>query len=130
MPAENLTLTAQWVAATYPVSYANNGGNLPAPTQSPIAFGSSFTLASAPTHPDSTVNFLGWSDGSNTVAAGSTYTMPANGVTFTAQWSGALIGVTYSIAGATSGTAPSTQIVAPNTAGSINWIPVDHALNV
>jgi uncharacterized repeat protein (TIGR02543 family) len=115
MPAENVTLTAQWTAATYSISYALDGGSGIPPTQSPVAFGSTFTLAAAPSHPDATVNFLGWSDGSNTVAAGSTYTMPSNGVTFTAQWSGALIGVSYSIAGATSGVTPETQIVAPST---------------
>jgi uncharacterized repeat protein (TIGR02543 family) len=115
MPAENLTLTAQWVAATYAVIYNLNGETSTVPTQSPVAFGSTFTLAAAPTHSDPTVNFLGWSDGSNTVAAGSTYTMPASAVSFTAQWSAALIGVTYSIVGATSGVAPSTQIVQPGT---------------
>ncbi len=30
--------------------------------------------------------FEGWSDGTNTYAAGATYTMPAEAVTFTAQW--------------------------------------------
>lgn len=115
MPDLDVTFTAQWSAASYPVTYALNGGNSALPTQSAVAFGSTFTVAAAPTNPDATVNFLGWSDGTNVVAAGSTYTMPVGGVTLTAQWSGALIGVTYTVAGATSGVAPATEIVAPGT---------------
>jgi uncharacterized repeat protein (TIGR02543 family) len=115
MPAENLTLTAQWTAATYPVTYNLGGGNSALPTQNPVVFGSTFNLATTPTNPDTTKNFLGWSDGSNVIAAGASYTMTAQAVRFTAQWSGALIGVTYSIAGATTGVAPATQLIAPNT---------------
>ena len=115
MPDQNVTFVAQWTPALYTVDYNRNGGNSAQPTQAPVAFGSTFILAASPTNPDSTVNFLGWSDGRNVVAAGSTYTMPSSNVTFTAQWSGALIGVTYTIAGATSGVAPATELVEPSS---------------
>ena len=95
----NTTFTAQW-AATYTVIYDLNGGIGTVPTQAALVAGEKFTVADVDgiTIPDGKA-FAGWSDGANTYAAGSEYTMPASNVTFTAQWTDdnnvARIGDTY-----------------------------------
>ena len=67
------------------VSYNSAGGTGSAPTQSAIAQGDTFTLASnSLTYPG--FNFAGWTDGTNTYQPGSTYTMGSSPVTLTALW--------------------------------------------
>ena len=70
---------------TYTVTYANGGGVGTDPTQTSTAAGGTFTLAQNP-YTKSGYTFAGWNDGANTYAAGATYTMPANDVILTAQW--------------------------------------------
>lgn len=70
---------------TYTVTYANGGGTGTDPTQTSTAAGGTFTLAQNP-YTKSGYAFAGWNDGANTYAAGATYTMPANDVILTAQW--------------------------------------------
>ena len=115
MPAENITLVAQWDPTLYTITYALNGGSGSLPTQSPTGLGGTFTLPSAPTAPNASQNFLGWSDGNTIYAAGATYTMTANNTTLTAQWSTALFGVTFNAGGAT-GSVPAV-ITAASGAG-------------
>ena len=62
----------------------NVTGNLPANTTA--AEGGTYTLPSKGNLALTGNTFTGWSDGSNTYAAGSSYTMPNHDVTFTAQW--------------------------------------------
>jgi len=104
----NLTLYAKWTAASYAVSYNTNGGGTN-PTQTDVQFGSSFTLAAAPTR--SGYNFLGWEVGSGATAtlygAGTSYTMGSSAVSFTAKWSGQSYLIAYSLNGG-SGTAPAS----------------------
>lgn len=104
----NLTLYAKWSAASYAVSYNTNGGGTN-PTQTDVQFGSSFTLAAAPTR--SGYNFLGWEVGSGATAtlygAGTSYTMGSSAVSFTAKWSGQSYLIAYSLNGG-SGTAPAS----------------------
>ena len=82
----NTTFTAQWTA-TYTVTYDLNGVEGTAPTQAALVAGEKFTVAATDgiAIPDGKT-FAGWSDGANTYAAGSEYTMPASNVTLTAQW--------------------------------------------
>lgn len=70
---------------TYTVTYADGGGVGTDPTQTSTAAGGTFTLAQNP-YTKSGYTFAGWNDGANTYAAGATYTMPANDVILTAQW--------------------------------------------
>ena len=72
--------------STYTVRYALNGGEGTAPTQAATTAGSTFTLASADGITKDGYTFAGWNDGTTTYAAGATYTMPANNITLTAQW--------------------------------------------
>jgi len=73
-------------AVQHTLTYNSNGGS---PTPSPVSAetGTAFTLASAPTK--SGYNFDGWliTGESTARGAGTTYTMPAQDVTATAQWS-------------------------------------------
>jgi len=67
------------------VSYASAGGTGSNPTQSAIAQGDTFTVASnSLTNPG--FNFVGWTDGTNTYQPGATYTMGSSAVTLTALW--------------------------------------------
>ncbi len=118
MPAENITLVAQWDPTLYTVTYSLNGGSGSLPIQSATALGGTFILPSAPTAPNASQNFLGWSNGSTIYAAGSTYTMTAENTTLTAQWSTALFGVTFNAGGAT-GTVPQVMTAATGTAISL-----------
>lgn len=73
------------VTATYAVTY-EVGGTGAAPAQKDMAEGDTFTLASGDGLIKDGFEFYGWSDGTDTYAAGDVYTMPAHAVTFTAQW--------------------------------------------
>ena len=110
-PATDVTLTAVWDPIIYPVIYRLNGAPGAAPTQSSLTYGATFTLAAAPTWINH--NFLGWSDGTNSLAALSTYTVGADTVTLTAQWVSTLYTATYSLNGA-NGTIPSAVNVNTN----------------
>jgi uncharacterized repeat protein (TIGR02543 family) len=118
MPAENITLVAQWDPTLYTVTYSLNGGSGNLPTQNATAIGETFTLPQAPTAPDASQNFLGWSNGSTIYAAGSTYTMTGENTTLTAQWSTALFGVTFNAGGAT-GSVPQVVTAASGSAISL-----------
>ena len=75
MPAENMTVTAQWEINRYTVTFDTNGGSEVAPiTQD---YGTAITAPADPTREGYT--FIGWD---KTVPA----TMPAENVTVTAQW--------------------------------------------
>ena len=75
MPAENVTLTAQWEINRYTVTFDTNGGSEIAPiTQD---YGTAITAPADPTREGYT--FIGWDKAIPT-------TMPAENVTVTAQW--------------------------------------------
>ena len=84
-PTADVTLTAQW-NQLYTVTYDRNGGSGNAPTQPSLCAGETFEVASADDITKNCYTFDGWSDGSNTYAAGATYTMGTADVTLTAQW--------------------------------------------
>jgi uncharacterized repeat protein (TIGR02543 family) len=104
--ATNMVLTAQWGVASFVITYSLNGGtgNIPAPTTH--NFDSNHTIAAGVTKSGS--NFLGWSNGSNTYSAGATFRVAARNETFTAQFSGAIYALSFSLNGADSGTAVRT----------------------
>src|SRR5665648_447541 len=119
MPADNVTLTAQWTeneVTTYTVTFTGGTGTTgTAPTQEATAETSTFVLPANP-FIKTGYTFAGWSDGTNTYAAGATYTMPANAVTFTAQWTATTspntFNVTFTGGTETTGTAPNQGVTA------------------
>jgi len=67
------------------VTYDGAGGTGSVPTQTPVAQGSSFSVAAnGLTRPG--YNFVGWSDGNETYPPGSSYTMGPSPLTLTAVW--------------------------------------------
>lgn len=100
----DLILYAKYSAASYTVSYDLNGATSSQPSQSPVQFGSTFTVASAATQTGKT--FTGWSDGANTYGGGSTYTMGSANVILAATWANQLYAVTYALNGGTGASAP------------------------
>jgi uncharacterized repeat protein (TIGR02543 family) len=80
----NITLTAQWTAISYTVTYDLGGGQLDTvPTQVNRTIGQDFTTSSST--PTKLANvFSKWSDGINLFNANTTYTMSAGNVTLTA----------------------------------------------
>jgi len=81
----DITLTAQWdPASTYTVTYDVNGSTADAPTEDAQYAGDQFTVAAAIAREEYT--FQGWKYGSKLYKAGASFTMPAEAVTFVAQW--------------------------------------------
>jgi uncharacterized repeat protein (TIGR02543 family) len=105
--SRNVTLTAQWAAIAYTVTFDLGGGVGTLPTRSDGFIGSTFALPSAGSNPTRLAHtFTGWSDGSALYAAGSTYTFSAADVTLTAQFSlNGYTKITYSL-GSGAGIAP------------------------
>jgi uncharacterized repeat protein (TIGR02543 family) len=80
----NITLTAQWTAISYTVTYDLGGGQLnTVPTQVNRTIGQDFTTSSSTPTKLAHV-FSKWSDGTNLYNANATYTMGAGNVTLTA----------------------------------------------
>ena len=75
--ADNVTLYAQYAAATITVIYAGTktSGSLPAAQSA--ASGSSIQLAAGTGFTRTGYNFAGWSDGSQVIAASTSYQMPS-----------------------------------------------------
>lgn len=88
-------------SVTYTVAYALNGGIGTTPTETNKAEGDKFNLAASTGFSKTGYRFIGWNDGTTTYAAGAQYTMPAENVTFTAQWAQEFT-VTYDANGGTS----------------------------
>ena len=82
----NITLTAQWTAISYTVTYDLGGGQLgTVPTQANRTIGQTFTTSNS-TPTKFAYQFSKWSDGTNAYDANSTYAMGAGNVTLTAQF--------------------------------------------
>lgn len=102
MPAHDVTFTAKWddnsQTVTYTVTYNLNGGTGTAPTESNKAAGATFKIAASDGISKNGFVFDGWSDGTTKYAAEANYTMPAQNVTFTAQWKEQTpVGETYKV---------------------------------
>lgn len=85
--ANSTTFTVTVIAAQtrYAVTFAANGGEGNAPVMEDQLEGATFNLP-ANTFTYTGFQFAGWNDGTTTYGAGAEYTMPAQPVTFTAQW--------------------------------------------
>ena len=108
MPAENITIKAQWKINQYTITFDTNGGSAVAPiTQD---YGTAVTAPANPTKEGYT--FIGWD---KAIPA----TMPAENVTITAKWKVNQYTITFDTAGG-SAIAPitqdyGTQIAAPES---------------
>ncbi|CAN2226769.1 Listeria/Bacterioides repeat [Candidatus Nanopelagicaceae bacterium] len=102
----NLNLYAKWTPVARTVTYAGTktSGDLPAQLTNKY-IGETFTASSASGFARTGFAFTGWSDGTNTYAAGATYTISSTDVTLTAQWAGVSYSITY-LANGGSGTLP------------------------
>lgn len=118
MGTSAVTLTAQWSAIPYSVTYDLGGGQGTLPTQADGLIGSTFTLPASSANPTWIAHtFTGWSDGAAVYAAGSTYTFGASNVTLTAQYSlNGYTQITYSLGVSGAGALPaSTSALEGNT---------------
>ena len=114
----SVTLTAQWSAIPYSVTYDLGGGQGTLPTQADGLIGSTFTLPASSANPTWIAHtFTGWSDGAAVYAAGATYTFGASNVTLTAQFSlNGYTQVTYSLGASGAGALPNpTSALEGNT---------------
>jgi uncharacterized repeat protein (TIGR02543 family) len=122
MGATNVVFTAQWTALAHVIAYSLNGGEGSVPLQGDKVTDSSFIVAAAPVRAGYT--FGGWTDGAAVYQAGSTYSVAAVNVTFTATWSpNATRSITFT-AGGGSGSGPASM---PSTmlAGQSFQLPVN-----
>ncbi|MEZ4509891.1 MAG: InlB B-repeat-containing protein, partial [Eubacteriales bacterium] len=103
MPANDVTLTATWVADLSPVNYHPNGGVGADYTEGLHATLSLVTVdANSFTRPG--YQFIGWSEtptGPITQQPGNTFVMPTVAVDFYAQWEQVFYTVTYMVTGGT-----------------------------
>ena len=83
----SVTLEGEGVAATYSVTYDKNGAEGDAPTdETKYVAGSKVTVAGQNDMTMAGYRFAGWKYGENIYKAGAKFTMPAEDVTFVAQW--------------------------------------------
>ncbi len=90
MPAHDITFTAKWDPAasevTYTVTYDLNGGKGTQPTEADKKAGATFKIATGDGISKDGHDFMGWTYKGARQNAGSTFTMPAENVTFVADW--------------------------------------------
>lgn len=83
----SVTLTGKGVAAAYSVTYDKNGAEGDAPTDdTKYVADSKVTVAGQGDMTKAGYRFTGWKYGENIYKAGAKFTMPAEDVTFVAQW--------------------------------------------
>jgi uncharacterized delta-60 repeat protein/uncharacterized repeat protein (TIGR02543 family) len=119
--SSDITLYAVWTANTYTITYAAGTGVSGSDPTSPTTalYGTTFTTPANP-YARTGHTFAGWSDGTTTVAAGSTYppsgAVVTSNITLTATWTAITYSITYydtnsgSGNGGDGGTAPTAQI--------------------
>lgn len=131
MGGANVTMTATWANQLFAVTYALNGGSgASAPTQISLSSTDSFTVQST-TATKSGYSFGGWSNGTNTYQANSTYNMTTSNVTLTAIWNVAAPGTpgtptvsagdgnaTITVVAPSSGGAPTSYTVTSSPGGA------------
>jgi len=104
--SSNITLTAQWSAISYTVTYDLGGGTGTLPTKSAVNIGDTF-IVSTETDPTRLAHtFVGWNDGDFVYAKTDTYTVSAKNIVLTAVWNiNGSTQITYALGGG-SGTLP------------------------
>ena len=120
-PTASITLTAQWSAITYSVTYSGNGSNGgTVPSTGSYTYGSSYSISEDGTMTKSGYNFAGWataSDGTGTLYANAndsiasstaTYAGPGN-LTLYAKWTAQVYAITYDVNGATGAASKSSD---------------------
>jgi uncharacterized repeat protein (TIGR02543 family) len=120
-PTASITLTAQWSAITYSVTYSGNGSNGgTVPSTGSYTYGSSYSISEDGNMTKSGYNFAGWataSDGTGTLYANAndsiasstaTYAGPGN-LTLYAKWTAQVYAITYDVNGATGAASKSSD---------------------
>ncbi len=82
----NVVFTAQWNPTSQTVTYLPGTGSGTVPTQGNVLTGGNFTVGNGAGLVKTGYTFVGWSEGTNTYAPGSTYTMGSGNVTLTANY--------------------------------------------
>ena len=115
IPAENVTLTAQWTINQYTITFNTNGGT----TIDPIKqdYNSAVTAPANPTREGYT--FAGWDNEIPTV-------IPAENVTITASWTPITYTLSYDLAGGTLETANPTSYNIESAAITLNNPTKEH----
>lgn len=106
---------------TYTITYNAGGATGTVPTQSALAAGDTFTVASHGNLMKNGMEFAGWSDGSRTYNAGDTYTMGSENVTLTAQWVTMVTGKVYFTNNFNWDNVSQFSVVTEGVAGSRNY---------
>ncbi len=106
----NVTLTAQWIANIYTVSYDWNGGSGSATANSSYTVGTSgLTLPSVGDHVKDGYAFVGWSETRNGSVLSGTYS-PTQSGTLYAVWGSGTYTISYNANGGTSGTSSASVV--------------------
>jgi predicted ribosomally synthesized peptide with SipW-like signal peptide/uncharacterized repeat protein (TIGR02543 family) len=101
MPLNGATLTAQWTANQYTITFDPNGGGTPVPTTKQVTYGSTYGALATVTRTGYTFN--GWftaSTGGTQVTSGTTVAI-TSAQTLYAQWTANLYTITFDSAGGT-----------------------------
>ena len=98
----NITLTANWTANTYTISYTLNGGTKGSSAPTSGTYGSTVTVSN-PTRTGYTFN--GWTvSGTGASMSGTSLTIGAGNITLTAKWTANTYTISYTLNGGTKGT--------------------------
>jgi uncharacterized repeat protein (TIGR02543 family) len=136
-PSATITLTAQWSANTYTISYSGNGSNGgTVPSQGSFSFGNSYSIVAKGTMSKTGYDFGGWttaSNGTGTLYAHATDVIASSAATYNAasnltvyaKWTPQVYVITYNANGATgspsratdSFTFGSTPVLLPDKTG-------------
>ena len=125
---QNVSLTARWVQTVVRnISYQINGGLGTPPSQTPVASGTRFVVATSFGFSKLGSSLAGWTDGFSTYLPGAQYTVGSANVTLTAVWVPAVARtVTYSLGGGT-GNVPTQN---PVVEGVSFKLPVANNFNI
>jgi uncharacterized repeat protein (TIGR02543 family) len=110
--ASRYLIYANWTPVNYSISYAANSGSS-VPSSFTKQIGETFTVTSETTRTGYT--FAGWSDGTNTYGASSTYYVSSAAVVLTAQWTPRTYSIRYDWNGGTGSSTNPDSFTTGNT---------------
>ena len=121
----NVVFTAQWIGTSQTVTYSAGTGSGVVPTQNNVLTDGAFVIAAGTNLSKTGYRFDGWTDGTNSYAAGSTYTMGIANVTLTAKFLINNYAVSYATDGngSISGSTPQT-VDHGNNSSSVTATPL------
>jgi uncharacterized repeat protein (TIGR02543 family) len=120
-PPATITLTAQWSANTYTITYSGNGSNAgTVPSQGSFSFGNSYSILTKGTMSKTGYDFAGWTTASNgtgtlyahatdVIASSAATYAAASNLTVYAKWTPQVYVITYNANGATGSPARATD---------------------